>query len=271
MHLIIVSKQDSAGMNIADKLINNSGFRETEREFDGNRVYEKGDFQLVTINEVQVYADYVDGLETDLLIFASQHASKTGPETFTVHAPGNWGKAELGGRERELCPTYANLIKNYIVELESQRAQKQLPHSVVLECTHHGAFLTKPAVYIEIGSREEHWQNSKAAESVAETILNATELRGNNKVAIALGGGHYPAEFTKLIIRKHYAISHICPKYALEFFDGEMLQKAIKATKEPVQEIVIDEKGLGEERENIMELLGKQELPIKKVRKLLKE
>lgn len=271
MHSIIVSKKDIAGINIADKLINNFKFEETDREFDGNKIYEKGNFQLVTINEFQVYADYVNELETDLLIFASKHSSKTGPAALTVHAPGNWGKAELGGKDRELCPTYANLLKNYLVKLERQKEERKLENSVILEVSHHGAHLTKPAVYIEIGSNTLHWKSEEAALAVAETIVNATKLEGSNTIAIALGGGHYPIEFTKLVLRKNYALSHICPKYALGDFNEEMLIKAIEATKEPVDEIVLDYKGLGTEKARIKEILDRQELPIKRVRNLLKE
>lgn len=270
MKTIIVSREDIAGMNIAEHLINSFGFNETEMEFDGNKIYEKEDFQLVTINELQVYADNLDSIETELFIFASRHASRTGPTTFTTHALGNWGKAELGGKQHELVPTYANLLKNYLLGLQKTRDEKGLDYSVTLECTHHGPSLTKPVVFIEIGSNETHWKDKKGAEVIAETIMKYTNLEGDNTIAIALGGGHYCPEFTKLVLRKDYALSHICPKYALEFFDEEMLQKAIANTKEPVQEFVIDYKGLGAERERILSILEKSDLPIRRVRKLLK-
>lgn len=291
---IIASRRDLAGMNIAGKLISGFGFRETERKYRGNAVYAPAEKQegetpvleLVFIDSLQISASHLSELETDFLIFASRHASESKRPSLTVHAPGNWGsECKFGGKPKHLVPTSATLIKNFLVGLQAQAEKKrnQLPsYSVSLEVTHHGPFLKKPAVFIELGSCREQWEDSGGATAIAETIvgsLNAPEPESRKNglpgpvCAVGIGGGHYAPEFTKLVLRTDYAISHIVPEYALKDFDSEMLGKAISATIEPVKEIVVDWKGLGTEKARIMELLETPEtqtLPVRRVRNLLK-
>ncbi len=277
MYSIVCSEKDSAGMLMKKKFLENFGFKETEEEFDGNMVYKKENFRLVTIKEDQVYADCLNELETELIVFASKHASAKGPKTFTAHAPGNWGKAELGGKERSLCPTYASLIKNYLCSMQEKRAERKLEHLVSVEQTHHGPCLEKPAVFIEMGSNEDHWTDEKAAEVICETILEKTVLGGDYRTAIGIGGTHYNSEFTKLLLRTNYALSHMCPEYALENLDEEMLGLAVANTKEKVECLMIDYKGIGsgELKQRIKKLVeGFSEeygIELLRVRKVLEE
>ena len=255
MNAIIASLKDPAGMLIRKKLIENFGFGEKYGEFDGSRVFGWGNFRLFTIKEDQIFADYADGIEAELLIFASRHFSKTGPKTLTVHAPGNWGKAEYGGREKTLCPTYASAIKNYLLALDEKAKEMKLEHEVVLEQTHHGPLLSKPAVFIELGSRPEHYGDEKAAELIAEVIIGETRF-GKCRAGIGIGGKHYNSEFTKLLLRADYALGHMCPEYALKDLNKEMLEQAYAKTKEKVECIVLDYKGIGsgEEKQRVKRL-----------------
>lgn len=83
--LIIASKKDKAGINITTALSQ----------------YGKYDFYLV--DDEIIYDENYD-LEKinqyDFVIFASKHQSKKGGKTLSIHAPGNWGEAEFGGRLR---------------------------------------------------------------------------------------------------------------------------------------------------------------------------
>ncbi len=292
---IIASTQDKAGMNIAAQLMQRFGFTHTPEKFDGSAVWAKENLKLYFINEAQIYADYATEIPADVLVFASKHKSESAKPTLTVHAIGSWGKAEMGGRAGQLVPTSANLIKNYLLSLEKQRTSKKLNYEVSLECTHHGPFLTKPAVFIELGSSEEQWLDSIAGQAIAEVIANHTSLSakpvsgvgsndrtiaevianhtslsGNPCTALAFGGGHYCPEFTKLLLRTNYATSHICPKYALPDLSEEMLCKALESSLETVQEFVIDSKGLGNQKQHVMKTLNQQGLPVNDVRKLIK-
>lgn len=270
MYAIIVSTVDAAGLTIKKQLLENFDFKKTKNTYKGNEIYNYKNFNLYTINDLQIYADYLNELKEEILIFASRHSSEKGTPSLTAHCIGNWGtEAKFGGKPRTLVPAVPSLVKNYLNGLQKHKEKNSLDYEVVAEVTHHGAFLTKPSVYIEVGSSEKQWRDEKAALAIAETIMNDTYL-GKYKTAIGIGGPHYHLEFTKLMLNTDYAIGHICPKYAIENFDNEMLQKAISSSLEGVQEIVLDYKGLGTEKERIARIVEECKLPVKRLRKLLK-
>ncbi|MFH1240121.1 MAG: D-aminoacyl-tRNA deacylase [Candidatus Diapherotrites archaeon] len=278
MYAIIVSTVDTAGLAIKKQLLGNFDFKETDKQYKNNEIYTFENFNLYTINDLQIYADYLDELGEEILIFASRHSSEKGTPSLTTHCIGNWGNtAEMGGKPRTLVPAVPSLVKNYLVGLQKQKEKNSLNYEVIAEVTHHGAFLTKPSIYIEVGSSETEWTDENAALAIAETIMHETNILetnihetkiGNYKTAIGIGGPHYHKEFTKLMLKTNYAIGHICPKYALENFDEVMLQKAIKSSLEPVQEIVLDYKGLGTEKERIMRIVEECKLPVKRIRQI---
>jgi len=251
---VVVSREDSAGMNIASFL---------EGKLPSN-------MELHFIEDNQCFANYVEDVSADFFVFASMHKSASEKPTLTVHAPGNWGKAELGGKEKELVPTNSFLIKNYLLGLEKQRDALNLDYSVALECSHHGPFLTKPAVFIELGSCKEQWKDRTAANAVANTIIECTSLEGNFKSAIAVGGGHYCPEFTKLVLRTEWALGHICPLYALENFNEKLLGKSLTSTNPKPEAIILDWKGLKGEKKRVVELAENSGIGVFKARNLLK-
>ncbi len=270
MYSIIVSKRDIAGMNIADKLIDNFGFKEKGREFDGNKIYEKGNFQLVFINEFQVYADYVDKLETELLVFASRHSSKTGLATLTVHAIGNWGRAELGGKERQLVPCSAITNKSLIVNLFKEAKEEGIDWPVTLETVHHGPYLTKPAVFIEIGSSENEWKNDSAGKAVACAIMGAFGKNKKYRIALGVGDIHYCHIFTKIMLQTDIAIGHILPKYYLDLVDFETFKQASEKVVEPIDFALFDWKNINiRQREKIIGFCEQLNLKYEKASKFL--
>ncbi|MBN2067103.1 MAG: D-aminoacyl-tRNA deacylase [Candidatus Diapherotrites archaeon] len=250
---VVISKQNIAAMNISSFL-------------EGNLPKH---LSLHFVEEQVCFADSAEKIKADALIFASTHTSSSGKPTLSTHCIGNWGKAELGGKDRQLVPTTAFLLKNYLLALQKKKEDLNLQYEVCLEATHHGPFLGKPTVFIELGSSEKQWRDKQAAEAVAGVIISSTSVEGGFRPAIALGGGHYCPEFTKLVLRTDYALGHICPGYALPHLGGEMLSSAIAATKPKPSAIILDWKGLGSEKHRIKSLLEKQDLPIFRVRKLL--
>lgn len=259
-------------MNIAQRLLENFEWKETGKSFEGEPVRKQGELELVFTETLHVFADNVGSIETDCFVFISSHKSAAGKPTLTCHCVGNWGKAELGGRDRALVPTSAFLLRNYLLGLAEQQKSNSLPFEVAQECTHHGPFLAKPAVFIELGSSEAQWRDEKAALAVAETVINCTSFECEKSVvpAIGIGGTHYCSEFTKLVLRKQFAFSHVCPEYNLQNLDAEMLQQAIACSVEKPQKIVIDWKGLGKEKQRVLDLLSSQPLPVERVQSLLK-
>ena len=210
--------------------------------------------------------------DTQYFIFASTHRSEKHTKTLTVHPIGNWNKADLGGKERTLCGTSAHLLKIFFQELAEQIKKAGSEYECSLEATHHGPFTLKPALFIEIGSTEEEWQDEGAADIVASTIIEGIkkfEETGKEeqkwKVALAFGGGHYCQEFNKLVLQDKYAIAHICSKYALPHLDEEMLMQAMLVSEEKVSLALLDWKGLAGEKQRLLTLLEKAGLPYEKV------
>jgi len=250
---VIVSKDDKAGLNIASFLEGSLPKNMFLHFIEGN----------------QCFADTVNEVEAGFFIFASLHKSETARPALTVHSIGNWGKAEYGGKDRTLVPTNSFLIKNYLLALQEKKEQQHLDYSISLEATHHGPALTKPTVFIELGSSEKQWKDKGAAEAIAQAILEKTSLEGNFKSAIALGGGHYCPEFSKVLLRTDWAIGHICPQYALSHLDKELLQKALNATSPKPEALILDWKGLGKEKERVKKVLEGLNIPIFRSRKVL--
>ena len=272
---VIVSKTDPAGINIAGHLIKKFNFKETEKSFDLNSVYsfsnEKNSFDLVFINQKQVFADYLNELETDLIVFASKHSSETKKPCLSVHSIGNFSKAELGGKDKTLVKTSSLVLKNFYLNLVKKVKEKKFDFPVLMEQTHHGPFLSKPCVYIEIGSSEEQWQNQSAGEILAETIMNSfSNFNSGFKTAIGIGGTHYCPEFSKIEERTELALSHILSKYYVDEIDLNLFRQMIEKTFEPVFLVLIDWKGLiAEQRNKIISFCEELNLDWKKTRDFL--
>jgi D-aminoacyl-tRNA deacylase len=226
--------------------------------------------ELHFIEEHMCFAPGLERFQEGCIVFVSSHKSSSGKPTLSTHCIGNWSRAELGGRDKTIIPTNSFLLKNYLRGLQRKKEALGLEYEVCLEATHHGPFSEEPVVFIELGSGEKQWNDKNAAAAVASVVRESTSIEGNFKSAIALGGGHYCPDFTKLALRTEWALGHICPEHALSFLDSEMLQKAIDATTPKPEAIILDWKGLGKEKARIMEMLSKQELPVLRAQKLLK-
>ncbi len=250
---VIASKQNIAGMHIASFL---QGILPEH-------------LKLHFIEEHMCFATGIDSFPEPSIVFVSSHTSTSGKPTPSTHCIDNWSKAELGGKDRELVPTNSFLLKNYLLGLQKKKEELGLEYEICLEASHHGPHSSKPVAFIELGSSEKQWKDKQAAKAVADVVISNTSTKGNYKSAIALGGGHYCPEFTRLVLKTAWALGHICPGYALSHFDSEMLGKALQATLPKPEAIILDWKGLGKEKPRIKELLESQDLPVLRARKLL--
>jgi len=260
---IIVSKQDPAGMNIKNSLLELF-------EFENHKSYWKYEnIKLYEVEQESIYCEDIDKIITaDYLIFATKHKSEAGTNSLSVHVPGNWSKAELGGKDKTLCLAPASLVKEMFLELNEQG--QNLGYEITLEAVHHGPCIEKPVMFIEIGSNEEHWKDSKAGKVIAKTIMNVlTKEIKVYKTVIGLGASHYPQPFNKLLLRTEYAIGQICPKYQMENLDEEMLLQAVKKNVEKIEFVLLDWKGLSGYKEKIIELLGKLDLKYQKIKEII--
>jgi len=264
-YLIIASKKDKAGINITTNL---SQFRQNPIVSS----MQKGpsfDFYFV---EEEIVSD--KGLnhekinKYDFVIFASKHKSESGEKTLSIHAPGNWRIAELGGQDNKVCRASALFMKQAFEILRANVGKYDLEdYQVTLEVTHHGPFIDKPCMFIEIGSSETEWQDRRAgfviAKTISETII---KFKPNpyREVAIGIGGPHYCPNFNKIQLKSNAAISHIIPGYVAPITE-EMIKEAISKTQEEIDFAVLDWKGFnGEERQKVIEILEKNYIAWKK-------
>ncbi len=265
---IIVSEKDLAGMNIKENLIK-EGFQETGEEFENNAVYglqtKNNEAALYTTKKDSVYRENIDKeIDADMFIFATRHQSAAGIHSFTVHPIGNFGKADFGGKEKTLCFSPAYYIKTGFQLLKEHNT---LSHDVIQESTHHGPYLEKQAMFIEIGSSSDEWKNPKAGKIMAGVIIELLSSKEKNyKSAFGIGGLHHAPNFRKIITGEEMAISHICPKHHLTDLNDEIIGQAIEKSVPKAKIIVLDWKGLGAEKERIKQLAESTNLEVIRIK-----
>lgn len=273
---VIASSKDPAGTNIRNNLIELFDFGKIDCKFDGNDIFQFDKIKNKTIrlyltsNDLIFSENINKRISADAFIFASKHKSKENRQSFSAHPIGNWGKADFGGQDKKLCLSSAILLKNLFIELNKNAENSS--YEITLEATHHGPYVGKPAVFVEIGSTEKEWNDKGNGEIIAKTIMNAlANEKRNYKMAVGIGGTHYCSNFNKIALRTDIAFSHICPKYHLDKLDEDLIKQSIEKTAEKVDFAILDWKGLGAEKKRVVELLGNMELEAQRTDKIVKE
>ena len=254
-YLIIASKLDKAGMNITTQM---PQFGKYNFYLRNEEIISDKNLNLEKINQF------------DFVIFASKHQSEKREKTISIHAPGNWRIAELGGENRKVCKTSALFQKQIFEKLRINMKKYDVEkYNLTLEATHHGPLIDKPCIFIEIGSTEIEWNDKRAGFVVAKTISEIIEefkLEPYNEIAVGVGGPHYCPNFNKVQLNSNVAISHIIPQYALPITE-EMIQEAISKTEEEIDFVLLDWKGLGnsEHRQEVINVLDKLHINYKRI------
>lgn len=271
-YLIVASKLDKAGINITTQL---SQFRQNPVL---TSIKNSSNFDFYLCDQEIIYTQNLD-LEKinqyDFIIFASKHESEKKQKTLSVHAPGNWRQAELGGEKEKICKTSALFQKQIFERLNKNVTEHNLKeYNITLECTHHGPLIDKPCIFIEIGATEIEWEDRRTGFVIAKTIRDIIQnFKKNpyNEIAVGIGGPHYCPNFNKIQLNSNVAISHVIPQYAFPLTE-EMIQEAINKTEEEVDFVVLDWKGLGnaEQRQQILKILDKLYIQYKKTSEINK-
>ncbi len=265
---IITSAKDPAGVTIKNQLLKSYGFDEVKGEtFDGSPVFtlpiEDWNAKLFTASEDSIHCENIDKLiAADVFVFATRHSSGSGVPALTTHSIGNWGKAEFGGKDSIICPTSPSLLKLFLQNLSAVAKSDGYAGEIVQEATHHGPFIEKPAVFIEVGSTKNEWKDEQLASMVADSLIGglgdfaAMEENGEKHIpVVALGGLHYASSFKKLMLETSYAVGHICQKHSLGNLTLGLLRQAMNACVPEAKSVVLDWKGLGSEKQRIKEIL----------------
>jgi len=216
-----------------------------------------------------IFDSCIDNLNktTDAFIFLSKHQSKSKIPSLTCHFTGNYCTNSYGGNNYELGIAYPSLQKNYLKKIYQSREKVPL-FEITIETTHHGpTSIKKPVMFVEIGSSEYQWSDMDIASLVCDSLLDVLTKKIDNEkhIGIGLGGNHYGSKFNKLILNTDYAIGHIVNKYNLKNLNIDMLNQMISKCFENVTYIVIDQKGLGNEKQRIMNFLDDVKLEVIKI------
>lgn len=218
MIAVVECEKDPASLGIVHELLRLAPWRE-EASFLGKPVRSHEKLRIVTIPSLHIHREALDaelaqaGLAPDALVFASRHAAKSGRDSLTVHPLGNWQEAVYGGKPHEFCPAAPGLQSDALRLLARHAAG--LDYDVTLEATHHGPWLATPAFFIEAGSDLRAWNDRRAHEAIARTILELPRT-GSNPVVVGIGGGHYAPRHGDLVRRREVDIAHIASDHALQ-------------------------------------------------------
>lgn len=263
MPLILYTTEDTAGTNAARILKENYDFKQMEDLRIKDKIFKSWynhELQLIELNErLSLDSNWLnDYFTSDLLVFASRHRSETGKPCLTTHTTGDWTHGELSATSAFAIKTAFSFFKQNPLE----------GFDVSLEATHHQPFnLNTPSLFIEVGSRENEWQNESACALVAECVVETTKnyLNANGKTALGYGAGHYCPSFNELEAGD-YAFSFITPKHALDFVTADLVKREIAKTREGVEMAAIDWKGCGgEQRKKVIQACEAAGLPWEKV------
>ena len=269
---IISSTKDKASTNIKENLTSDFDFKQLEDNSDNNPIYhykfDDKNVKLYTIDSELISADNLDKkIDADVFIFISKHQAQEGRASLTCHAIGNFGKADKGGKEKTLCTSHSVLLKDIFIELNNNVKE---PYEVTLEATHHGPFMEKPVLFVELGSNEKYWQDKNGSCIVAKSVVKAIMGNGNSyESTLVIGGSHYNHIANKAMLNTNLAIGHICAKYNLENLDDNMLKEAMKKITPKPKFVLLDWKGLGKEKQRILGMLEKNDMEYRRSDKVL--
>lgn len=248
--LLICSKTDLAAINFFETLTTpNFGFEKLENNLwvldRKNKIF------LALTEKTHLYMSDKDILEIEKkaniifeqIIFLSRHSTlgDQKPRSITAHSVGNWGKAELGGLDEKLVKTDAILIRSLLLDLHNNKP-KTLEYEIKQEATHHGPYLEKSTIFLEIGSNEKAWQDKTASVFVSKELIKIISEYDKEKIkqennwieVVGFGGSHYCTRFNHLTLnsKNKYCFGHVIPDYALkQITDKQKLKELLKLAK----------------------------------------
>ncbi len=264
----MASKSDKASLTLYNALLDLDNFTPTGDNYHGTPIYVYQNVSLVLAEMKGIFLnDLDDFFAPQSYVFLSKHRSESGLPTLTAHFTGNFSDDVLyGGNPREIAWTDPMLLKAYFTRLWSQR-EKLSKYDIILEATHHGpTSLRRPCLFVEIGSKEQEWEDNETADLVARVLLAAiSDQSPVEKVGIGIGGPHYSRKFTDLVLSDGLSLAGYIPKHSLVYADDSIIVQALEKSVEKIEYAFVDWKGLGSEKQRIIELLEKHNLQIQRI------
>jgi D-aminoacyl-tRNA deacylase len=258
MELLVAYEKDPAGYNMAK-------FLSQQMEKDGD-IFRGKNFDLVIIPTPAISADWLEEkYQYDGFVFLSKHAAQSGELALTCHSTGNFSDAQFGGNKRQVAIPHPGLQKAYLQKLWKKRSDFS-EFQITIEATHHGpTALSKPALFIEIGTTEKQWNDESLCSSVAGLVLETmSEPIDPSPVAICFGGTHYPDKFTEEILHGTRSLGTVVPKHALEFLDRDLFLHILQRNG-AAKTALLDWAGLGPHKQKVLDLLSTSSLEVVKL------
>jgi D-aminoacyl-tRNA deacylase len=212
-----------------DNLLSIGGWEELGSE-GNDRFFVRGDDVMISTPDFHIYTDDIDlrtakiGKDVDEVVFMSKHAAASGEPALTVHPIGNYHENKYGGKERTLVKAAPSSMTGALRLISEYNDMPEF--RVCFEVTHHGPSLDKPTFFIEIGSDERNWGNTRAAGILVKALLD-TEETGNPK-AVGVAGGHYAPRFTEVALGYRIDFGHMLPGYQMENRDDDDIARMVK-------------------------------------------
>lgn len=250
MHILFSSKI-AASANPA-KILSENWFSEKGEGWEYGK-------HLLLDTGVSNILDVPTSFDSDGLVVLSTHRSEKEYPALTVHVPGNWNAADLGGSPRTLNTVMASGMKEVLLGLYAGNEKYSLGWNVNMEVDHHGPTCSVPIMFVEIGSSEKEWGNPVAAQIIAEAVMRMLESGSVYESYFCVGGGHYSQKFTKLGLRdEKRAAGHILPKYNAPSIGMDTFKQAIEKSVEETRGVLIEKKGVRKEHRELIEGFAKE-------------
>ena len=240
-------------------------FLSQEMTQDGE-IYRGKYYDLLIIQTPAISADWLEEkYDYDGFIFLSKHAAESGVLALTCHSTGNFSEAKFGGNDRQVAIPHPYVQKEYHQTLWKNKSQFS-DFQITIEATHHGpTALTKPTIFIEIGTTEKQWIDVSLCNSIAILIHNVmTKNIKSSPVAICFGGTHYPEKFTKELLEGTLALGTVVPKHALDNVDEDLFLHILKQNK-MAKIALLDWGGLGSNKQKLIDFLNNTDLEVIKL------
>lgn len=263
-YLLFTSKQD-ASRNIARHLIETE-FVETssspwewngftlvgksvanqiiDRDTKGSPgpVWEWNGFALVDMLTDTVL-DILPPKDAEMAIVLSPHRSETGKPCLTTHTSGNWcPKADFGGLPSTLSFANASFMKNFLLKAKELNERSGLGFEVCYEADHHGPTVDMPYTFVEVGSSEKEWNDTRACSIVADAVMDALKSDKKYGAFFGIGFSHYMPAVTKRSLEGEEAAGHMLASHSLDCLDSNMFSQAISKNMEGEAKCVAVEK-----------------------------
>ncbi len=194
--------------------------------------------------ELEFLDEVFDTVGVEAYIVLSRHSSTSGTPTLSLHYPGNPGpEAPAGGRPRELAVAYPSLAKT--IALTYKRVAEEMKllerYEFTLEATHHGPTgLSKPIVFVEIGSTEKEWSDERAQEALALAVSEALRKGPTRcRASVGIGDTHYPRIHTRLMLETDICYGHIFARYTFNYLDESVLVQSVEKSVDKIVQFVL--------------------------------